>query len=60
MTENTAPISTRVPLLVLKNIKNNDKLDQKLPNAIKANRAGGKHKMESINCHIPKKPKKVH
>ena len=57
--ENNNPVSTRALLLVLKNMKNNAELDKKPPNSIKANGAGGKCKMESINSCIPKKPKKV-
>ena len=33
--------------------------DAKPPSAIKSKGADGKHKMESMNSHIPKKSKKV-
>ena len=39
--ENTTPVSTRALLLVLKNIENNAKLDQKPPNAVKEKGVGG-------------------
>ena len=57
--KNTTPISTRALLLVLEDIPNNAKLNQKCPRVIKAKGAGGKHKMESINSCISKKPRKV-
>lgn len=53
--ENTIPISTRALLLVLENIKNNAKLNNKSPNAAKAKGAKKKCKMESTHSHIPKK-----
>ena len=57
--ENTTPISTSAILPVFENIESNAKLYQKPPNSIKANRAGGKCKIKSINSCIPKELKKV-
>eukprot|EP00804_Cyclotella_cryptica_P020530 CCRYP_003382-RA/>CCRYP_003382-RA protein AED:0.39 eAED:1.00 QI:0/0/0/1/1/1/2/0/317 len=59
LTENTTPVSTRAPLLVLENIKNNVELDNKPANTTKAKGAEQKWKMESMDSCIPKKPKKV-
>jgi hypothetical protein len=57
--ENTTPVSTRALLLILKNIENNTELDTKLPSTMKSKEADGKHKMELMDSHIPKKPKRV-
>jgi len=57
-TVNTPPISTRALLLVLKNIEYNVKRNANLPHVIKSKGADGKTKMESMDSHIPKKPKK--
>ena len=57
--EITTPVSTRAILLVLENIKNNAELDAKPPSATKTKGTDGKCKMELIDSHIPKKPKKV-
>ncbi len=59
LTENSTPISTRALLLVLENIENNVELDAKPTNMTKAKRAEQKHKMDSEDSRIPKKPKKV-
>ena len=59
LSENTTPVSTRALLLVLENIENNADLDYKPTNWNKPKGAKGKHKMESIDSWIPKKPKKV-
>jgi hypothetical protein len=56
--EKTTPVSTRALLLVLENIKNNVKLDMKPSSMIKAKGAEQKRKMESMDSHMPKKPKK--
>ena len=45
-------------LLVLENIENNVELGTKLASMSKAKRAEQKHKMESVDSRIPKKPKK--
>ncbi len=57
--ENTTPVSTRALLLVLENIKSNSEVDYKTQNPTKMKGAEGKHKMESSDSCIPKKPKKV-
>jgi hypothetical protein len=57
--ENTTPLSTRALLLVIENIKNNAKLDSKLPSMIKLKGADGNNKMEPMDLPIPKKPKKA-
>eukprot|EP00804_Cyclotella_cryptica_P009740 CCRYP_011256-RA/>CCRYP_011256-RA protein AED:0.45 eAED:1.00 QI:0/0/0/1/1/1/3/0/198 len=59
LTENTTPVSTRALLLVLQNIEENAKLDNKPANTTKAKGADMKRKMESMDSRIPKKPKKV-
>ena len=59
LTENTTPIGTRALILVLKNIENNAELDAKPPSIIKSKGTDGKRKMESMDSHIFKKPKKV-
>ncbi len=59
LSKNTTPVSTRALLLILENIENNSNLDYKSPNLYKSKGAEGKHKMESIDSLIPKKPKKV-
>lgn len=59
LTENTTPVSTRALLLVLKNIESNAELNTKPAGALKSKGMEGKKKMESVDSHIPKKPKKV-
>ena len=59
MMENTTPVSTRALLLVLENIKNNAEVDYKARNSTKMKGTVGNCKMESINSHILKKPKKA-
>ncbi len=59
LTQNTTPISTRVLLLVIKNIEDNAEYEYKAQNSTKMKGAEGKCKMESTDSHIPKKPKKV-
>ena len=59
LTENSTPVSTRALLLVLENIENYVELDAKPASMTKAKGAEQKHKMESEDSHIPKKPKKV-
>eukprot|EP00804_Cyclotella_cryptica_P019333 CCRYP_006197-RA/>CCRYP_006197-RA protein AED:0.33 eAED:0.81 QI:0/0/0/1/1/1/2/0/425 len=59
LTENTTPVSTRALLLVLENIENNAELDNKPASMTKAKGAEQKRKMESMDSHIPKKPKRV-
>jgi hypothetical protein len=57
--EKPTPVSTRALLLTLEKIKNNAKVETKPPIVIKPKGAEGKCKMESIDSHIPQKPKKV-
>eukprot|EP00804_Cyclotella_cryptica_P020546 CCRYP_003388-RA/>CCRYP_003388-RA protein AED:0.04 eAED:0.06 QI:0/0/0/0.5/0/0/2/0/134 len=57
--ENITPVSTMALLLVLENIENNVELDAKPSSRIKARGADQKRKMESMDSHTPKKPKKV-
>jgi len=45
--------------LVLENIENNFELDMKPSSRIKVRGAGQKRKMELMDSHIPKKPKRV-
>eukprot|EP00804_Cyclotella_cryptica_P013652 CCRYP_018765-RA/>CCRYP_018765-RA protein AED:0.43 eAED:0.43 QI:0/-1/0/1/-1/1/1/0/263 len=59
LTENTTGVSTRALLLDLENIENNAELDNKPASTTKAKGAEQKWKMESMDSHIPKKPKKV-
>jgi hypothetical protein len=59
LTENSTPVSTRALLLVLENIQNNVELETKPASMTKAKGAEQKHKMESEDSRIPKKPKKV-
>jgi hypothetical protein len=56
--ENNTPFSTRALLLVLESIENNVELSTKPSSMIKAKWAEKKHKMESMDSCIPKKPKK--
>ena len=57
--ENTTPVSTMTLLLVLENIENNVELNRKPSSTGKAKGPEGKRKMELMDSHIPKKPKKV-
>jgi hypothetical protein len=58
-TEKTTPVSTRALLLILEKIENNAEVEAKPTSVIKPNGAEGKCKMESMDSHIPKKPKQV-
>ena len=55
--ENTTPVSTRALLLVPENIKNNADLNATPSSTSKNKGPEGKHKIELIDSHIPKKPK---
>ncbi len=55
--ENTTLLSTRALLLALE-IENNAEVDYKAQNHTNMKGAKGKRKMESIDSHIPKKPKR--
>jgi len=57
--EKTSPVNTRALLLILEKIENNAEVETKPPSMIKPNRAEGKHSMEWIDSHIPKKSKQV-
>ncbi len=59
LSKNTTPVSTRALLLMLENIENNANLDYKTTNPNKPKGIEGKHKAESTDSQIPKKPKKV-
>eukprot|EP00804_Cyclotella_cryptica_P027897 CCRYP_003796-RA/>CCRYP_003796-RA protein AED:0.34 eAED:1.00 QI:0/0/0/1/1/1/2/0/430 len=58
LTENTTPVSTRALLLVLENTENNVELNAKPASTTNAKGADQKHKMDSMDSRIPKKPKK--
>eukprot|EP00804_Cyclotella_cryptica_P013533 CCRYP_017230-RA/>CCRYP_017230-RA protein AED:0.33 eAED:0.70 QI:0/0/0/0.66/1/1/3/0/339 len=58
LTENTTLASTRAFLLVVENIENNAELEVKPASTTKAKGADQKRNMESMDSHIPKKPKK--
>jgi len=57
--EKTNPVNTRTLLLILEKIENITEVEAKPPSVIKPIGAEGKCKMESIDSHIPKKPKQV-
>jgi hypothetical protein len=59
LTEKTTLVSTRALVLVLEKIENNAEVEAKTPGMIKPKGAEGKHKMESMDSRIPKKPKQV-
>jgi len=59
LTKKMTPVNTRTLLLVLEKIENNAEVEAKPHSMIKPKGAKGKHRMESINSHIPKKSKQV-
>ena len=59
LTEKTTPVHTRALLLILEKIEKNAEMETKPPSAINTKGAEGKHKMESVDSHIPKKSKQV-
>ena len=46
-------------MLILEKIENNAEVDTKLPGTVKPKVSEGKHKEESIDSRIPKKPEQV-
>jgi hypothetical protein len=57
--EKTTPVNTWTLLLILEKIENNAEVEAKSPSVIELKGAEGKCKMESMDSHIPKKPKQV-
>jgi hypothetical protein len=57
--EKMTSVNTRALLLILKKIENNSEVETKPPNTNKPKGAKDKCRIESIDSHIPKKPKQV-
>jgi hypothetical protein len=57
--EKMTPVSTRTLLLILEKIEYHTEVEAKPSSVIKPKGTEGKCKMESMDSHIPKKPKQV-